>query len=297
MNAPTPTDRLTLLILVAAASFTTSAGLQAATTIHTNHHFAWGANIGWIDGRGDVTNGAVLGEYVCSGFLFAANVGWIHLGNGSPANGIRYQNASGTDFGVNHDGLGNLRGLAWGANIGWINFHDQGAPTVDLASGALSGFVYSANCGWINLSNAVAHVRTDSITGGVDNDGDEIPDAWERETFGSLIAADASSDADGDGLSDQREYLADTNPLDAQDGLRITAVTRTEGTPPTLFLAWTSQPTRAYAVERRSALDPSSPWEDSYLLPWPSAGNAGFDLLGDRCFYRIRAFRPLAPSP
>jgi hypothetical protein len=59
-----------------------------------------------MEGRGDGANGAVIGEYVCFGYLYAANVGWLGFGGGAPANGIRYQNNSGTDYGVNHDGQG-----------------------------------------------------------------------------------------------------------------------------------------------------------------------------------------------
>src|SRR5262245_486952 len=104
----------------------------ALTTINPANKFACGANIGWIDWRGDTNHGAVIGDYVCSGSIWAANVGWIHLGSGSPINGIHYQNLSANDFGLNHDGMGNLRGFAYGANIGWINFESAGAPKVDL---------------------------------------------------------------------------------------------------------------------------------------------------------------------
>src|SRR5436309_3430076 len=101
-------------------------------------------------------------------FAYGANIGWIHLGSNAPANGIQYQNNSAAEYGVNHDGLGNLRGFAYGANIGWINFESNGAPKVDLKTGNLSGSVYSANCGWISLSNAFAVVQTDNIPGGTD---------------------------------------------------------------------------------------------------------------------------------
>src|SRR5947209_3964348 len=84
------------------------AQIRAATTINNVNSFAYGANIGWINGYADNTNGAVIGEYVCSGCIYSANVGWINLGNGAPANGVQYQNNSAADFGVNHDGLGNL---------------------------------------------------------------------------------------------------------------------------------------------------------------------------------------------
>ena len=113
---------------------------SAQSTINTANRLAYGANIGWLDWRADGANGAVLGEYVCTGYIYAANVGWINLGGGVPANGIRYQNNSASDFGVNHDGLGNLRGYAWGANIGWVNFENQGAPRLDLCTGKLIGF-------------------------------------------------------------------------------------------------------------------------------------------------------------
>jgi len=84
----------------------------AATTINPVNKYAYGANLGWMDWRGDTNSGAVIGEYVCSGYIYAANVGWINLGGGAPTNGIQYQNLAASDFGVNHDGLGNLRGFA-----------------------------------------------------------------------------------------------------------------------------------------------------------------------------------------
>src|SRR5262252_3939467 len=40
---------------------------EAVTTINATNKFAYGANIGWIDWRGDTNAGAVIGEYVCSG--------------------------------------------------------------------------------------------------------------------------------------------------------------------------------------------------------------------------------------
>src|SRR2546427_1766054 len=183
---------------------------SAATTINLTNHFAYGANLGWMDWRGDTNSGAVIGEYVCSGYIYSANVGWIHLGSNAPANQIQYQNNSATDYGVNHDGLGNLRGFAYGANIGWVNFENLGAPKVDLVTGKLSGSVYSANCGWISLSNAFAFVQADHIQSGADTDGDGIADAWEVTYTNTLTAFTATSDTDHDGVSDKNEYFADT---------------------------------------------------------------------------------------
>ena len=267
----------------------------AATTIDPVNKYAYGANLGWMDGRGDTNNGAVIGEYVCSGYVYSANVGWINLGSGAPTNGIHYQNLAAADFGVNQDGLGNLRGYAWGANIGWINFENTGAPKVDLKTGQLSGYAYSANCGWISLSNASAFVQTDIIAPGVDSDGDGIADAYEYTWFHDLTTASATTDSDLDGVSDRDEYLADTDPTDPGDYLHITLITH--GLPPstTTTLEWTSKPTRCYAIEERLTLESATPWAESYLLPFPGANSKTFDEATPQHFYRIRAFRPLAP--
>jgi len=141
--------------------------VHAATTIDPVNQYAYGANIGWINWRGDADHGAVVGSSVCSGYIYSANVGWINLGTGTPTNGLQYQNRSASDFGVNTDAQGNLRGFAYGANIGWINFEANGAPKVDLATGNLSGYIYSANCGWISLSNAISFVQADTIPTGI----------------------------------------------------------------------------------------------------------------------------------
>ena len=144
-----------------------SSVLHAATptTINSANKYSYGANTGWQDWRGDTNSGAVVGLNVCSGSIYAANVGWISLGNGTPVNGLAYQNNSAADFGVNRDTAGNLRGFAYGANIGWINFEATGAPKMDLVTGNFSGSVWSANCGWISLSNATAFVQSTVFAG------------------------------------------------------------------------------------------------------------------------------------
>ncbi len=274
-------------------------GAMATSTIDNANRYAYGANIGWLDARADGTNGAVIGEFVCSGYLYSANVGWINLGSGNPANTNQYQNNSATDFGVNNDGLGNLRGYAYGANIGWINFEANGAPTVDLSNGHLTGSVYSANCGWISLNNAFAYVQTDSIAPGADSDGDGIPDAWEIQHAGNLTTLSHNGDADGDGVSDYQEYLADTDPLSASSSLRIVAKTFTKAAGiENDFITWTSQPTRNYNLQYSSNLFAGS---------WASAGplyrSSGSTINGQftstpfatNCFFRVQALRPLAP--
>jgi hypothetical protein len=284
--------RLLALLIATLSVFVFAA--DAATTITTNR-FAYGANVGWLNFQADTNNGAVIGEFVCSGYVYSANLGWIHLGDGTPVNGVQYQNNSSTDYGVNHDGTGNLRGYAWGANVGWIQFESSGDPQVNLATGRLNGSAYSANCGWISLSNAFAHVQTGSIQKGADTDSDGIADAWELSHTNTLVALNGSGDNDSDGVSDVAEYLADTNPLDPQDQLRITAITHGAPTPTYTTLLWTSRPSRFYAVQTRNSLTTFPDWSDYFVFSSPGGSGLGFDQFSDETFYRIRAFRPLTP--
>ena len=271
------------------------ASVSAATTINPANKYAWGANVGWLDWRGDTSNGAVIGEYVCSGYVYAANVGWINLGSGSPTNGIYYQNLSANDFGVNQDGLGNLRGYAWGANIGWINFETIGAPRADLTTGNLTGHAYSANCGWIGLSNAFALVQTDTIAPGAP-DTNGLPTAWELLNFGQT-GADPNADPDHDGMSNQQEYLAGTDPKDGNDHLRITGYATAPGGT-TNAVTWTSTPTRLYYLQKALRLG-SAPWLDSGLGIISPAGatttRGVADTNAPMRFYRVEAIRPLSP--
>jgi hypothetical protein len=268
----------------------------AATTIDAVDRYTYGANLGWVDWVADTNNGAVIGEYVCSGYIYSANVGWINLGNGSPANQIQYQNNSAADFGVNQDGLGNLRGYAYGANIGWINFESTGAPSVDLLTGKFSGSVWSADCGWISLSNAVAYVQTDSIRqGALASDG--LPIAWLLQNFGTTNV-NANADPTGKGMTIAEDYLAGTNPNNVNSVLQITAANFSSGgTDATL--TWDSVATRYYYLRKALDLD-SNIWADSGLgLISPSAGaitTASFtDTNAPMRFYRVEAVRPLTP--
>lgn len=284
----------TLLTLLLAIGLCVSS--WAATTIDAVNKYAYGANVGWTDWTGDNTHGAVIGAYVCSGFIYSANAGWINLGSGSPTNGIFYQNLSANDFGVNLDGLGNLRGCAYGANVGWINFETNGSPKINMITGQMSGYVWSANCGWISLSNAVAYVQTDTISpGALAPDG--LPIAWLLTYFGTTNV-NANADPDGDGMSNMQEYLSGTDPTNPNSNLRITAESFSSGGT-SASLTWNSVMTRYYYILKTPSL--SSPvWTDSGLgLVSPSAGStttAGLtDTIALMRFYRVEAVRPLTP--
>jgi hypothetical protein len=289
--------KLFLLSLVSVFSLQPSTLLTAATTIDDANHFAYGANFGWMDWRGDAASGAVAGEYVCSGYIYSANVGWINLGGGSPADGIRYQNNSAADFGVNNDGAGNLSGYAWAANVGWLAFEQNyGKPKVNLLTGQLSGSVWSANCGWISLSNAVASVQTDSLNPGpLAPDGLPVP--WLLTYFGTTNL-NAGADPTGKGMTIAQDYAAGTNPTNAESLLRVTAESFASGGT-SASLTWDSVPTRLYAIQQNTGLSAAN-WADSGLgMIAPAAGattTAGFTATNAPSrFYRVQAVLPLSP--
>ncbi len=269
---------------------------SAESTIDPAHNDAYGANVGWINASGDTANGAVIGQAFCSGYIYSANCGWISLGDGTPADGQAYSNTSVDDCGVNHDGLGHLTGYAFGANIGWINFEQtQGQPQVDLQTGDMSGSVWSANTGWISLNTIQGYVRTETLDAGPDIDSDGIPDAWEYENCGQLFALTATGDLDDDGVSDVDEYLADTDPADDQEFLRITDF-QVAGS--THYVTWPVTPTRRYLLQRAVALSNGMAWvSGSAFIPasGPAVTEEVTGSVDASRFYRVQAGLPLSP--
>ncbi|MBX7208719.1 MAG: hypothetical protein K1X78_10435 [Verrucomicrobiaceae bacterium] len=275
----------------------------AQSTMSPADHFAWGANTGWHNWRASGADGVVIGEAFLSGYIYAANLGWIHLGDGTPSNGHTYSNTTATDCGVNHDGAGNLSGFAYGANIGWINFgwagaNDPNRPHFDLTSGNFLGYAYSANTGWINIGTG--DLYTDTMTA-PDLDADGIADAWEFQKFGNLSVAGIGTDRDHDGQSDAAEYAADTDPNSAGDFLRIVSQTYNAGmTQVTLQIA-TTRPTRLYRIETSTTLLSTGPgaWATDNSIGYFTTGPGGTTTKlvtftgAARRFFRVAADRPL----
>ena len=277
-----------------------SAALADPSTIGEGDSYAWAPNIGWLELRPNAPTfgeGIVLTDTHLSGFAWSDSTGWINFGDGTPANGIRYGNADGADSGVNHDGAGNLSGLAWSANLGWINFGwanatDPNRPRFDLLSGGFSGYAWSANSGWINLDTGI--LKTDALCI-VDSDADGISDAWELDRAvqgqkSGLGVFTAGGDADGDGVSDKNEYLADTDPLDPTDRLRILAIGPSEGGS---SLTWTSRPTRLYRTADSTDLVEWI-WSESLTAQEGPQTTSDVNHNADRHhFFKVQAVLPL----
>ena len=243
--------------------------------------------------------GVVVCEYFCSGLCHSANAGWINLGDGAPADGIRYSNTAGADSGVNHDGRGNLSGLAWGANVGWLNFGwasatDPDRPRIDLQTGTFDGFVWGANVGWLNLGDG--RLETDAILYLHDSDGDGISDPWELENVGDLATMDAESDFDGDGDPDLMEYCWGTDPTDPMDAAAVSiGLDLLTGT---VTATWRASSRRQYLLEHSADLTSWTMLSGIFSEPDGVAIRSVSDpALGivARRLYRMSSSKPLAP--
>jgi len=123
-------------------------------------------------------------------------------------------------------------------------------------------------------TNALASLP--AFAGAKDSDKDGMPDIWEAgNLFNNLSAADATQDADSDGLNNRDEFLAGTNPRLADtdgDGIRD-LIERTNSSNPLLI---TSKP-------------------DFAGQTWPSGPDLDGNDLPDAWEVRFRAFG-LLPS-
>jgi hypothetical protein len=266
---------------------------SAQSTISTTDRHAYAANAGWIDFRADVSHGTRVLDTCLSGFAYAGNIGWIHLGDGTPDNGHTYSGSSASDYGVNVSPTGQLTGYAYAGNIGWILFEQaRGVPTLNPITGKLTGHAYSANLGWIALDTTTTDLATTTIAR-PDSDSDGMPDTWEQLHFGSLAAANATTDSDGDGASDTSEYAAGTLPRDASSLLRIISHTYPSATQASL--TWTSVPSRLYRVEHDEDL--AGVWTNSTLGTISSGGATTSGTLSGLSVVPRRFFRAVAVLP
>ena len=89
-----------------------------------------------------------------------------------------------------------------------------------------------------------------------DFDKDRMADIWEiANGFATNNAADALLDTDGDGITNQREYVAGTDPRNKQDFFKIDAVKMSAGSTEIQFLARTN---KTYTVQFKDTLSSTS---------------------------------------
>ena len=277
-----------------------SLGAADTSTIDTANLHAWSQNAGWIALRHDQpvsSSGIVVSEYFLKGKAWAQNLGWIDFGSGFPFNNIRYSNTLAADCGVNHSGDGGLSGYAWSQNVGWINFgwaslSDPNRPRIDLSTGKFTGFAWGQNIGWINLATGLGTLSV--AIADWDNDG--MDDSWEVEWFTKSTFADATTDHDNDGKSDVEEFIAGTNPTNANEYLRIVTTLLDEANGRMWLTAATTHPTRFYRLN--STTDLVNWDQDTWVQGLPGVmvfKGALNSPLEPKKFFSVTAKRPLVP--
>ncbi len=101
-----------------------------------------------------------------------------------------------------------------------------------------------ASIGGIDNFAIFDNLRVETAVPDYDNDG--LLDQWEIQFFGSL-SADPNADADGDGLSNNHEFLAGTNPTNAASVFKVVGAARTTSD---IAVTWTAVGGHSYVVQR-----------------------------------------------
>jgi CubicO group peptidase (beta-lactamase class C family) len=152
-------------------------------------------------------------------------------------------------------------------------FHDGGLPgTCTLLVRLAEGYCYAvlfntrndagtdpiaALNGGTDIEDAVHAIAAWPTNDLFDSDGDRLPDSYELARFGSLSASDGTLDQDLDGLSDEAEWIALSDPLDALDAPQLGIRAGVDGTP---VLEIASHGGRVYSVHSTAA--PGLTWDD-----------------------------------
>lgn len=138
-------------------------------------------------------------------------------------------------------------------------------------------------------TSSVVKERAPMWLGGVDSDGDGIPDGFESHYGLQTNAADAMVDSDGDGMNNFIEWVAHTNPVLPDVVFKITGL---QGTMSQISMSWTGVIGLEYTVEGAPA--PNGPWTFIKKVTAPVTGITTTQVVGSvgRSFFRV-----LTPPP
>ena len=125
----------------------------------------------------------------------------------------------------------------------------------------------------------------------MDNDGDDMADDWElAHGLNPQDPTDGAGDADHDGVSNLAEYLAGSDPNDAQSQLQFLSA----GIGPNGFqITWSSAANNLYTVQRATELLPGGGGFTNLAenIPATPLRNTFLDTAatnGGQFFYRLK---------
>jgi len=116
---------------------------------------------------------------------------------------------------------------------------------------------------------------------------------WATLFFGSASAAEAlrTADPDRDGLTNEEEFNAGTDPTTATSGLRIVNLTRANDGK-TMTITWASVARKKYQVETADSLERSAPWTGVGSLVTATTSTASMTIAttpgAEPKFFRVR---------
>ncbi|MDP0491275.1 MAG: DUF1800 family protein [Verrucomicrobiota bacterium JB023] len=113
-----------------------------------------------------------------------------------------------------------------------------------------------------------------------DADRDGLPDIW--QILYGIPAGHAQLDPDNDGLTNEIEGQAGTNPFDAESGVFLSLLETNNS----IHLNWTAPPFKSTALQAASSLGPETAWQD-IDLPFGTT-SALLEPSSPASFYRTR---------
>jgi hypothetical protein len=198
--------------------------------------------------KGAVTNTASRFYRVVGGGTWIADSSAPTLTITSPADNSYTTNSSVTVTGTCTDVSGvagvtvnEIAASSANAYSNWV------AVVTSLAIGTNTLTVLAGdNAAPANSATNIVHVIY--VANDFDGNGDGVADLWQIRYFGCVGCPNAApgADPDGDGMSNQQEYLAGTDPTNSASAFRISAIAR-EGND--LRVTWMTGPDKTNALQ------------------------------------------------